>query len=234
MAHVAVLQHFWCEHSGVFAPTLMEVGHRVTTVPLYDGADVPAAGAFDAWIVMGGPMNVDETGKYAWLAPERALLAELIAADRPVMGICLGAQLIARAAGARVYAGRPKEIGLFPIERTEAARSDPLFMLMLDGRDVFQWHGDAYDLPPGAVQLARSARFEQQAFRLGRRVYGLQFHLECTPEIVHNLAEACAGELAELPEEEAFARYRDRLGPALMRQNELARSMILAWAELFD
>jgi GMP synthase-like glutamine amidotransferase len=234
MARVGVLQHFGCEHSGVFGEALREVGHELQTVALLDGAAVPGAGEFDTWLVMGGPMNVDEVERYAWLRPERALLAELIAADRPVMGVCLGAQLIARAAGARVYATRPKEIGLFPVELTPAAAEDPLFRLFENPQEVFQWHGDTFEQPAGAVQLARSARCEQQAFRVGRRVYGVQFHLECTGEIVANLRKACARELAALPPEDAFEQFDDRLEAALARQNELAREVIHRWAALFD
>jgi GMP synthase-like glutamine amidotransferase len=234
MAHVGVLQHFWCENSGVFGKALTEAGHEVSTVPLFDGAAVPAPDAFDAWLVMGGPMNVDEVDRYAYLAPERELLTELINASRPIVGICLGAQLIARASGSAVYARRPKEIGLFPVELTAAAKDDSLFASLDSPCEVFQWHGDTFDLPAGAVHLARSERYEHQGFRIGRRIYGLQFHLEATRQIVHDLAEVCARELAGLPPEDDFGQFTDRLEPALAIQNRLARDMILRWAELFD
>jgi hypothetical protein len=98
-----------------------------------------------------------------------------------------------------------------------------------DPQQVFQWHGDTFDLPDGAVLLARSERFAHQAFRLGRRVYALQFHLECTLEIVRNLQRACEGELAELPPGDAFAQYAPRLAEVLAAQNQLARELILRW-----
>ena len=234
MAHIGVLQHFWCENAGVFAETLAAAGHRLTTVALFDGEPVPAREAFDAWLVMGGPMNVDQTQKYPFLEPERELLARLIEADRPVLGICLGAQLLARAAGARVFAQRPKEVGLYPIQLTAAGVADPLFVTLGDATEVFQWHEDTFDLPAAAVHLARSERFAQQAFRIGRRVYGLQFHLECTRRIVDDLCQACANELAELPAEDRFDPLDGRLSASLALQNERARSLILRWAELFD
>lgn len=234
MARVGVLQHFESEGAGVFGTVLIEAGHNVKAVRLHGGAAVPRAGESDAWLVMGGPMNVDEVAKYPWLATERQLLAELIAADSPVLGICLGAQLIARAAGARVYAKRPKEIGLFKIELTPAAATDPLMRLLGDPQEVYQWHGDTFDLPPGAVHLARSARFEHQAFRLGRRVYGMQFHLEFTAEMERELAQACAEELAKLPTEDNYERHAGRIAAALASQNVLARRVIQAWAGLFD
>jgi GMP synthase-like glutamine amidotransferase len=234
MARVGVLQHFGVENSGVYGDALLEVGHRLTTVALFSGGEVPAVDRFDAWIVLGGPMNVDEADQHAWLEPERVLLRELIAADRPVLGVCLGAQQIAKAAGGNVFAQRPKEIGLYPVEPTVEAADDPLFRLFGNPQEVFQWHGDTWELPAGAVQLARSERYEQQAFRIGRRVYGLQFHLEFTPTIAANLAEACAGELAELPADDAFEQFAGRLEEALAGQNELARRVILAWAGLFD
>jgi GMP synthase-like glutamine amidotransferase len=232
MAKVAVLEHFWCEHSGVFKPILERAGHQVADIHLFSGEPLPDQKDFDAWIVMGGPMNVDEIDSYPFLLPERRFLAELIAADRPLLGICLGAQLIARAAGSAVYAKRPKEIGLFNIEPTPAAVSDPLLGLFSNPQEVFQWHGDTFDLPSGAVHLARSERFEHQAFRLGRRVYALQFHLECSIEMAREWLWSWKDELALLPAEEHLDKCEGRWESALAVQNELAREVILHWIAL--
>lgn len=233
MARIAVLQHFFCENAGVFEPVLAGLGHTIENVELFSGRAVPDERDFDAWIVMGGPMNVDETERYVFLEPERELLGRLIARDCPVLGICLGAQLIARAAGARVYPKRPKEIGLFDVELTLAAAEDSLFRLFDNPQEVFQWHGDTFDLPEGAVHLAWSERFENQAFRLGRRVYALQFHLESTDKMIDELSEACSKELMELPPGDSFEQHRPRLQWALARQNRLATAFIKEWAGLF-
>ncbi len=234
MAHIGILQHFWCEKADALETALLDCGHRTTVVNLWDGEPVPAADDFEGWLVMGGPMNVDEVERYPHLGHERALLRELIAADRPVIGVCLGAQLLARAAGARVYAKRPKEIGLFDIELTPAAASDPLFSLLGNPQEVFQWHGDTFDLPAGAVRLAGSSRYENQAFRMGRRVYALQFHLEFTMDTICTVERECAAELAQLPPEDSFAQYKLRLPAALAAQQMLLRGMIERWATTFD
>lgn len=234
MATVGVLQHFWCEPAVVFEEALVDSGHHLTHVELFNGQALPSKDAFDAWLIMGGPMNVDETERHPYLSAERHLLAELIALDRPVMGICLGAQLIARALGACVYPKRPKEIGLYTVEITAQGRNDPLFQLMSNPQQVFQWHGDTFDLPPGAVQLARSRRFENQAFRLGRRVYAVQFHIEADFRIACQWRHQWADEIAVLPEEDQVRINNGDLESALSKQNQLARRFVAAWANLFD
>jgi GMP synthase (glutamine-hydrolysing) len=139
---------------------------------------------FAGLIVMGGSMNVDETDRFPFLADEVRWLRQSIDAGLPVLGVCLGSQLLAKALGARVYPNLIKEIGWYDIELTAAAKSDRLFGDCQAAETVFQWHGDTFDLPEGASQLARSELCENQAFRFGRAAYGLQFHLEVTPEIV--------------------------------------------------
>jgi GMP synthase (glutamine-hydrolysing) len=135
-------------------------------------------------IVMGGPMNVDETDRHPFLADEVKWIRQSVDSGLPVLGICLGSQLLAKALGSRVYPNRVKEIGWYEIGLTAATESDPLLGDCRPTETVFQWHGDTFDLPEGAVQLARSEQCENQAFRYGRAAYGLQFHLEVTPEII--------------------------------------------------
>jgi GMP synthase-like glutamine amidotransferase len=233
MANICVLKHFWCEGPGAFDDALRQAGHRLVTVNLYEGESVPQAGDYDAWLIMGGPMNVDEVDQHPYLLPERRLIAELIRRDRPMLGICLGAQLIARAAGARVYARRPKEIGLFQVELTADAVDDPLFGGLPSPLEVFQWHGDTFDLPADAVWLARSARYEHQAFRLGRRVYALQFHLEVTPATADQWYRDWEQELAELPAGERRPAAAE-LAASLDRQIGLAYKLVERWVGLFD
>jgi GMP synthase-like glutamine amidotransferase len=233
MSHIAVLQHFWCENAGALGQALADLSHQPTTIPLHDGAALPTGDAFDAWLIMGGPMNVDDTDKHPYLASERELIRKLIEDDRPVLGVCLGAQLIARATGAHVYAKRPKEIGMFSVELTTDGQADPVFGSLPNPAQVFQWHGDTFDLPDGAVLLASSERFTHQLFRMGRRVYAMQFHLDCTPEIVRNLCHECPGELAALPVGERFDLNSPVFEAALRRQNKLAAQVAKAWADLF-
>ncbi|HEV2968868.1 MAG TPA: gamma-glutamyl-gamma-aminobutyrate hydrolase family protein [Pirellulales bacterium] len=169
-------------------------------------------------IVMGGPMNVDETDRYPFLADEVKWIRQSVDAGLPVLGVCLGSQLLSKALGSRVYPNRVKEIGWYEIGLTDAARSDQLFGDCRPTETVFQWHGDTFDLPDGAVRLAHSEQCENQAFRFGRVAYGLQFHLEVTPEIIASwLGEpGNCGELDGLDyiDPEAIRRQTpDRIGP---------------------
>jgi GMP synthase-like glutamine amidotransferase len=135
-------------------------------------------------VVLGGPMNVDEGDLYPFLRSELTWIREAIARHVPVLGICLGAQLLAKSQGASVYRNPVKEIGWYEIELTREVAEDPLFAGLAPRQTVFQWHGDTFDLPPGAVHLAQGASCRHQAFRVGRSAYGLQFHAEMTASLV--------------------------------------------------
>jgi len=154
---------------------------------------LPWLSDFDMLTVMGGPMSANDEAGLSWLGPEIALVRAAIAADKTLLGICLGAQIIAKALGARVYPGSAKEIGWFPIQRT--AGSHPFFDGLPDCFTPFHWHGETFDLPHGAKPLARSKITETQAFAVGQRVLGLQFHMEATEESVRALLKGAAHEI---------------------------------------
>jgi GMP synthase-like glutamine amidotransferase len=160
---------------------------------LYRDATLPSLSDFDMLTVLGGPMSANDEAKLSWLGPEIALVREAIAADKTVLGICLGAQIIAKALGARVYPGSAKEIGWFPVWRT--ADSHPLFDGLPDSFTPLHWHGETFDLPHEAKLLAKSKITETQAFAIGQRVLGLQFHMEATAESVRALLKGAAHEI---------------------------------------
>lgn len=173
-----ILTHVPHEGPGTIGDFLREEGAAVETVPLHDGAPLPAdPAAADLVVSMGGPMNVYEDWKFPFLADETAFLQRAIAADIPVIGICLGAQLIARAWGARVYRAPVEEIGWGTVRLTGEGREDPLFQGIPETMNVLQWHGDTFDVPDGGVLLAAGEDVPHQAFRVGR-AWGLQFHVE--------------------------------------------------------
>lgn len=181
MMRVHWLQHADFEDLGCIGPWLTERGHAVRGTALYAGAALPAVEDFDVLIVMGGPMNIYEHAEHPWLAAEKALIRAAITAGRRVLGICLGAQLIADVLGGPVRRNADTEIGWFPLRLTPEGRAHPLFAGLPDVFTGFHWHGDTYALPPGAVRLAESAACAQQAYAFdGSRVLGLQFHLEVT------------------------------------------------------
>ena len=143
---------------------------------------MPEPNEVEGLVVMGGPMGVYETDKYPFLAHECRLIAELIRRERPVLGVCLGAQLLARALGARVFPGHGPEIGFGSVELTKEGKEDPLFGPSGPSFPVFHWHGDTFELPEGATLLASSTQYPHQAFRFGDYAYALQFHIEPDPD----------------------------------------------------
>jgi GMP synthase (glutamine-hydrolysing) len=164
---VLVLQHIACEPPGVFEDVLDERAHELVRVELDEGEPLPG-GSWDAIVAMGGPMSVNDESEHRWLAGEKAAIASHVRAGRPFWGSCLGAQLLASALGARVYAGPAPEVGVLAVQLTEAGLDDPVLGALPPSIDTLQWHGDTFDLPEGAVLLASSPAYPHQAFRVGR------------------------------------------------------------------
>jgi GMP synthase-like glutamine amidotransferase len=186
------LYHAPQETSGLIGDIIKELGLPFKDVHLYDGEGLPRfTSDLQGLVVMGGPMSVNDLTQYPFLLPEIQLIERLLAADKPVLGICLGAQLIARALGSRVYPNHVKELGWHPVQFLEAADHDPFLFRAPRELEVLHWHGETFDLPKGAQLMARSSRCENQAFRWGRNAYGFQFHFEVTPAM---LADWCGCE----------------------------------------
>lgn len=193
--HIQALTHVPFENPAGIAAWATARGHTLALTPLFAGAPLPELASFDWLVAMGGPMGANDDAEFAWLAAEKQLLASAIAAGKTVIGICLGAQLLAMALGARVAHNADKEIGWFPLELTAAGKISPLVNCLTPELLVFHWHGDTFELPPGAVQLAHSAACAQQIFLYNERVLGLQCHLESTAESVAALVAHCGQEL---------------------------------------
>jgi GMP synthase-like glutamine amidotransferase len=194
-----VLQHVAVEGPGTLASYLAIRGWALATVALYAGARLPAdAEEYQAVIVMGGPMGVYDEAQYPFLRDEHRFLTRVLEQGVPLLGICLGSQLLAKALGARVYRNPHREIGWYTVDLTPAGVADPLFAGLTSPIPVFQWHGDAFDMPAGATPLASSPLCTHQAFRYGDRVYGLLFHLELTPAMIHSWMAAFHDELVSV------------------------------------
>lgn len=185
MKRLLAVQHIECEPLGLFQSGLSGNDFALEYVRTYTGEPLPEdLDGWDGVFFLGGPMAAYDDGGFPTARHEIELIKKGIEADKPVLGICLGSQLIARAAGAPVYAGQQKEIGWSTVSKTKAAENDPLFTGLPLTIPVFQWHGDTFDLPGGAVLLAGNKIYPNQAFRLKNNIYGLQFHVEVSLDMV--------------------------------------------------
>ena len=185
MKKVLVFQHVPYEILGTLDPLLRAAGYRVRYVNFGREPDAePDVDKYQGLIVLGGPMNVDMTEKYPHLKTEVRLIRRAMEQGIPILGICLGAQLIAKTLGARVHKNPEKEIGWYDISLTDAGKQDPLMRHLEDTRPIFEWHSDTFELPEGAVHLAFGQSCQNQAFRYGENVYGFQFHMEVDGPLV--------------------------------------------------
>jgi len=193
------IQHVPFETPGCILDWAQEKGIIVTATHTYKNEPFPAFDDFDFLVIMGGPMGVQDTGLYPWLVAEKEFIARAIQMNKKVLGICLGAQLIAFACGAKVYANPEKEVGWHPVSLTQAAQNHALFSDFPAELEVFHWHGETFTLPANAIHLARSTACEHQAFLLDEHVLGFQFHLEVKAENVKSLLEHCPDDLSPSP-----------------------------------
>jgi GMP synthase-like glutamine amidotransferase len=207
---MAVLQHVPFEGPAAIAEWAGVRGVSASVSHLYRGDPLPGLGDFDMLAVMGGPMSANDEAVFAWLVPEIALVRDAIGAGKIVLGVCLGAQIIAKALGGAVYKGLEKEIGWFPVERAEDAH--PLFEGLPPNFIAFHWHGETFSLPENAVRLASTPATKNQAFAIGKTVLGLQFHMEATQDSVNALIENAAGDIDGGPFQQRPDNIRAGLG----------------------
>ncbi len=193
--HAHYLQHVFFEDLGSIETWLHETGYVVSSTRLYESESLPKIKDIDFLIVMGGPMSINDEQDHPWLVKEKKFIKDVIESGKPVLGICLGAQLIASSMGAKVFPNEVKEIGWFPIKAINEG-NDSLFMFP-EKIEVFHWHGETFSLPNSSVQIAASKGCKNQAFQIGKNVIGLQFHLETTPSSAQAIVENCNDELVD-------------------------------------
>jgi GMP synthase-like glutamine amidotransferase len=210
---IQVLQHVPFEDAGSMTTDFKQRGYPVANTHWYRGDTTPALDSFDTLIVMGGPMGVYDEADHPWLAQEKALIKAAIDADKIILGVCLGAQLIACVLGAKVSRNPQREIGWFPLTLQTPPEQSPLGSALPQGAEVLHWHGDTFALPEGARWLASSEACAQQAFSMGDRIFGFQFHLETTEVSARALVTECADELdgsAFVQNPEEILAHRER------------------------
>ncbi len=190
------LQHVPFEDLANIEAWAKKRGHEISGTMLFQDEPFPELSEFDWLMIMGGPMNIYEHDRYPWLGREKEFIGRAIAADKIVLGICLGAQLMADALGGGVRRNEQKEIGWLPVRLTPEAKSSKIFRVLPDNFVAFHWHGDTFDIPPAAVRMAESQACKNQAFEIGRAV-GLQFHLESSMDSIDHLILNCSDELSE-------------------------------------
>lgn len=231
MGSVLVLQHNLVETLGTIEGAIRGRNLSPRYIRPFLGEPVPQTiGSAAALVVMGGPMGVYEQGRYPFLGDEMRLIEDALRLNRPILGICLGSQLIAATLGGSVTKEEEKEIGWHPVHLNDKALSDRLFEGVAPSFVPFHWHGDKFDLPIGAVSLARSDLTRHQAFRYGDLVYGLLFHLEVTSELITGMIKSFADELMGegLDGESILKQSRDLLAPL----HTIGQKVFHRWADL--
>lgn len=195
---VHCFQHESFEGLAALESWFLSKGFEITYTKFFETPELPCSDYIDFLVIMGGSMSVNDEDAFPWLIKEKEFVRDCIKSGKPVIGICLGSQMIASALGARVYPNTLKEIGWFPVRRIKGVDS-PLFSDMPEELTVFHWHGETFDLPAGAVCIAESAACKHQIFQYGEKTVAFQCHFETTKESLAGISTECADELISSP-----------------------------------
>ncbi len=235
MTRVLVIQHVASAPLAAYGEVLAARGAELVLVDCEAADAIPVAlDGIDGVISLGGPQSLHEPAGLDWLEPELELLRRAVAERVPVYGVCLGAQLLALAFGGRVYPGPVPEVGPAPVRLTPAAAGDPVFGALEPEIPAFHWHADTFDLPPGAVLLASSDRYPNQAFRIGASGYGVQFHAESSLATVRGMTElgTTAAQLERALGAGAAAHVLAAAERELPGVHAIARRLLGAWLDV--
>lgn len=197
--NILILEHVEFENVGMIADWAKARKHTLFTRKLYENEPLPRCDSFDMLVIMGGSMSVGDEAIYPWLLPEKTFIKEAMSAGKYVVGVCLGAQLIANVLGAKVYPNTVKEIGWFPVAIVDTALGHSILRGLNPAMTAFHWHGDTFDVPDGATLLMSSRACKHQAFIYRDKVLALQFHLEMTKDGINNLITHCSAEIIPSP-----------------------------------
>jgi GMP synthase-like glutamine amidotransferase len=219
---IQCLQHVSYEGPAQIADWAAANDHELCCTHLYRGEKLPDMETFDCLLVMGGPMSASDDCDLPWLREEKIFLENAIERHKAILGVCLGAQLLANVLGAKVHPNNEKEIGWFPIKLLPGPQTERLFGRAGNETHVFHWHGNTFDLPTGAIHLAESTACRNQAFVVGRRLIGLQFHLEMNQANIAAIAEECHDELVP-------GRFIQPANDLLGTELQIASARLMLW-----
>jgi len=217
--HIHCLKNVATEGLGLIESWAAKWGHSIGYSNCYENPEYPDLNRVDLLVIAGGPMGVNDETDYPWLTQEKAFLKSALEQDVAILGICLGAQLLAHLLGARVYPNAHQEIGWMPVMQTGESHPNSPFATLPNEFEVMHWHGDTYELPEGAMSLAWSQACDNQAFLYGDRVFGLQFHIELTQQNLQQLCEAWP------PVPDAYVQSTKEICEAPTRMARLERTM---------
>lgn len=226
------IQHVHFETPGYLLEWAIAQQHSISFTKIYESISFPAVDTIDLLVIMGGPMGVYEEEKYAWLTAEKAFISAVMAAGTKVLGICLGAQLIAEVAGAKVYPNKEKEIGWWPMHKITNDQTILFTSALPHSFITFHWHGDTFDLPPGAVHLFATPACPNQGFLLNDQVAGLQFHLEATPSLVAQMVAHGQDELMNASFIQTAQQMEQQSGTYAASQQKHLEAFITSFLDL--